>query len=151
MRHKSLSDAGCPVARSLDVIGDWWSLLIVRDALLGKTRFGEFRDSLGLAKNILAARLKKLVAEGILELVPAADGSAYQQYRLTEKGRSLYVVVAALAQWGNGSLFGAHEARRLLVDRATDIPLPPIELRSVDGRVLGAADTRLTAPGEIAA
>jgi DNA-binding HxlR family transcriptional regulator len=151
MRHKSLSDAGCPVARSLDVIGDWWSLLIVRDALLGKTRFGEFRDSLGLAKNILAARLKKLVAEGILELVPAADGSAYQQYRLTEKGRDLYVVVAALAQWGNGCLFAPDEARRLLVDRATDIPLPPIELRSVDGRVLGAADTRLTAPGEIAA
>jgi len=151
MQRRSLKDESCPVARSLDVIGDWWSLLIVRDALLGKTRFGEFRDSLGLAKNILAARLKKLVAEGILELEPAADGSPYQEYRLSEKGRSLYVVVAALAQWGNGCLFGEGEARRVLVDRATDEPLPPIALRSAEGKVLGSRDIRLTAPGEITA
>src|SRR5260370_5703649 len=72
VKRKSLAHSPCPVARSLDAIGEWWSLLIVRDALMGKRRFGEFQQSLGAARNILAARLKKLVACGILEQVPAA-------------------------------------------------------------------------------
>src|SRR3954454_2407742 len=93
-------DSECPVARSVDAIGDWWSLLIVRDAFAGKRRFGEFQRSLGVAKNILAARLKKLVADGVMELVPASDGSAFKEYALTEKGRSLLLVIVALGQWG---------------------------------------------------
>jgi len=81
---------GCAVARPLDVIGDSWSLLIVRDAFDGLRRFGEFQKSLGLAKNILSARLRSLVDHGVLEAVPASDGSAYQEYVLTEKGRGLF-------------------------------------------------------------
>lgn len=142
MQHRSLWNEGCAVARSLDVIGDWWSLLIVRDALLGKTRFGEFRESLGLAKNILAARLKKLVAAGILEQVPAAEGGAYLEYRLTEKGRGLYVVVAALWQWGEESLFMPGELKRALVDKHGR-KLPPLEVRDADGNVLGPGDYTL--------
>src|SRR5271154_4427394 len=91
MRRKNLDGAICPIARTLDVIGDWWSLLIVRDAFLGKRRFGEFQTSLGLAKNILSTRLRKLVSHGILEARPASDDSAYQEYALTEKGRSLCI------------------------------------------------------------
>ncbi len=75
----------CPIARSLDEIGDWWSLLIIRDAFLGKRRFGEFQKSLGAAKNILTTRLRVLVDDGILTTVPASDGSAYQEYVLTRK------------------------------------------------------------------
>ncbi len=106
VKRTSLDDATCPIARTLDVIGDWWSLLIVRDAMLGKRRFGEFQKSLGVAKNILAARLKTLVEQEILEIVPAADGGAYHDYVLTERGRSLYLVVSALRQWGEENMFG---------------------------------------------
>ena len=130
----------CPVARSVEAVGDWWSLLIVRDALTGKKRFGEFQTSLGVAKNILTARLKKLVADGVMELVPASDGSAYHEYALTEKGRGLFLVIAALGQWGcAGSEFK-------LVDRKKGRPVA-LELRSEDGRKLAPDDVRLV-PGE---
>jgi DNA-binding HxlR family transcriptional regulator len=142
MKRKSLCTAKCPIARTLDVIGDWWSLLIVRDAFLGKRRFGEFQTSLGLAKNILCARLRKLVAHGILKVVPASDGSAYQEYALTEKGRGLYLVLVALRQWGESCLFEEGEVNLLLVDRKSGQPVKPLELRSQDGRLLGPADLR---------
>jgi len=132
----------CPIARTLDVIGDWWSLLIVRDAFFGKRRFGEFQKSLGLAKNILCTRLQKLVAHGVLEAVPASDGSAYREYALTEKGRSLYIVLVALRQWGERCLFEKGEMDLLLVDRESGQPVKPLELRSQDGRLLGPADLR---------
>jgi len=105
MRHKSFKANLCPVARSLDTIGEWWSLLIVRDALFGVRRFSDFQKSLGLAKNVLSARLKKLVASGVMEQVPASDGSAYREYALTEKGRDLLPVLVALRQWGESYLF----------------------------------------------
>jgi DNA-binding HxlR family transcriptional regulator len=140
MKRKSLDTANCPIARTLDVIGDWWSLLIVRDAFLGKRRFSEFQKSLGLAKNILCVRLQKLVSHGVLTTGPASDGSAYQEYRLTEKGRSLYLVLVALRQWGERTLFEKGELDLLLVDRETGQPVKPLELRSQDGRLLGPAD-----------
>ncbi|OYU74580.1 MAG: transcriptional regulator, partial [Alphaproteobacteria bacterium PA3] len=77
-------------------MGDWWSLLIVRDALDGVRRFGEFQRSLGVAKNILSARLRALQAQGVLEQVPASDGSAFLEYQLTPKGRDLFEVVVSL-------------------------------------------------------
>jgi DNA-binding HxlR family transcriptional regulator len=142
MKRKSLCTEKCPIARTLDVIGDWWSLLIVRDAFLGKRRFGEFQKSLGLAKNILCARLQKLVSHGVLEMVPASDGSAYQEYALTEKGRGLYIVLVALRQWGESCLFEPGELDLVLVDRKSGQPVKPLELRSQDGRLLGSADLR---------
>src|SRR5258708_6416394 len=142
MKRKSLDMSHCPIARTLDVIGDWWSLLIVRDAFLGKRRFGEFQTSLGLAKNILSTRLRKLVSRGVLEARPASDGSAYQEYALTEKGRSLYIVLVALRQWGESCLFEEGELNLLLVDRESGQPVKPLELRSQDGRLLGPADLR---------
>lgn len=110
MRRKSLQGEACPIARSLDVIGDWWSLLIVRDPMLGLRRFGEFQKSLGLSKNILTQRLKRLVANGILDSVPASDGSAYRDYVLTRKGRDLSTVLIALRQWGVEHQFGGDPA-----------------------------------------
>src|SRR5262249_16242156 len=142
MKRKGLKTSKCPIARTLDVIGDWWSLLIVRDALLGKRRFGEFQKSLGLAKNILCARLRKLVSHGVLEAVPASDGSAYHEYALTEKGRDLYLVLVALHQWGERCLFEKGELDAQLVDRETGRPVSLFELRSQDGRLLGPADLR---------
>ncbi|MCC7142329.1 MAG: helix-turn-helix transcriptional regulator [Candidatus Eisenbacteria bacterium] len=148
MKRKSLDMAQCPIARTLDVIGDWWSLLIVRDALLGKRRFGEFQKSLGLAKNILSTRLRKLVLHGVLEVGPASDGSAYQEYALTEKGRGLYIVLVALRQWGETCLFKKGELELLLVDQRSGQPVQPLELRAKDGRILGPEDLGMVGPSD---
>jgi DNA-binding HxlR family transcriptional regulator len=142
MRRKSLTGAACPIARTLDVIGDWWSLLIVRDALRGRTRFGEIQASLGVSKNILTRRLRDLVRHGVLEMVPAADGSAYQEYRLTEKGRGLWPVIVALGQWGNEAM-PRIGPRQMLVDKETGHPVGKLELRARDGRLLKPGDTMM--------
>jgi DNA-binding HxlR family transcriptional regulator len=111
LRRKSFAHDGCPIRRSLDVVGDWWSLLIVRDAFAGVRRFSDFQRSLGSARNILTTRLKDLVAQGILTTEPASDGSAYQEYVLTEKGKALLPVMSALAQWGKTYLYRDGEAQ----------------------------------------
>jgi len=134
----------CPIARALDAIGDWWSLLIIRDALVfGRHRFGEFQKSLGLAKNILATRLRMLVDAGILSTVPASDGSAYQEYVLTDKGRGVFPILVALRQWSE--TFDAHpeEIGTLLVDRDKGLPVRKLELHAQDGRLLDIGDTAL--------
>jgi DNA-binding HxlR family transcriptional regulator len=147
MKRKSLEAALCPVARSLDSIGEWWSLLIVRDAFLGKRRFGEFQKSLGLAKNILAARLRKLVACGIFELKPASDGSAYQEYALTEKGRALGMVVTSLRVWGARWLFADDPQAPTVRDRASGEPIVGLGFRTSGGRLVPPADLEfVTAP-----
>lgn len=99
MRRTSLSDMPCPVARTLDVVGEWWTLLIVRDALLGARRFEDFKAT-GIADNILSARLRRLVDEGILERVPYRERPERHEYVLTPKGRALGTVVQALRGWG---------------------------------------------------
>jgi DNA-binding HxlR family transcriptional regulator len=141
VKRISHKDSSCGVARPLDAIGDWWSLLIVRDAFDGLRRFGEFQKNLGLAKNILAARLRNLVAHGIMDTVPASDGGAYREYVLTEKGRGLFPLLVALRQWGEDFFFEPDEAHVLLVDRKRGFPVRKLELRAQDGRVLGPEDT----------
>src|SRR5215475_492106 len=115
VKRTSLEDANCPVARSLDAIGDWWSLLIIRDAIDGVRRFSDFQKGLGVSKGILATRLRNLVALGILEMASASDGSAYQEYVLTRKGRDLFLVVVALRQWGEQHCFTRGEPHSVLV------------------------------------
>jgi DNA-binding HxlR family transcriptional regulator len=150
-KRTSHREARCPVARPLDAIGDWWSLLIIRDAFDGLHRFGEFQKNLGLAKNILSARLHNLVEHGILDTVPASDGSVYQEYVLTEKGRGLFPVLVALRQWGEDFFFQPDEAHVRLVDRKRGLPVRRLELRSQDGHLLGAADTVVKAVSDSAA
>lgn len=142
-KRTSHEDATCPVARPLDAIGDGWSLLIIRDAFDGLRRFGEFQKNLGLAKNILSARLQGLVKHGILETVPAGDGSPYLEYALTEKGRGLFPVLVALRQWSEEYFFDAAETRSRLVDRENHQPLAKLEIRAADGRLLNQADTEI--------
>lgn len=143
VKRVSLWDAGCPVARALDVIGDWWSLLIIRDAFDGVRRFSEFQTSLGIAKGVLATRLRDLTERGILETAPASDGTAYREYVLTEKGWNLFLVIVALRQWGEDHLYRPGEARSTLVDIETGAPVARLELRAEDGRSLGWSDTRV--------
>ena len=145
VKRTSLAHADCPIARSLDAIGDWWSLLIIRDALLGRRRFGEFQKSLGLAKNILTVRLRALVDRDILELAPASDGSAYQEYVLTPKGRGLFPVLVALRQWSEEFDEAPDEIATILVDRDKGRPVKKLELHAADGRLLGFGETTLKA------
>ncbi|WP_405656627.1 winged helix-turn-helix transcriptional regulator [Streptomyces sp. RK9] len=141
VRRTRLDESDCPVARSVDAIGDWWSLLIVRDAFDGSRRFGEFQRSLGVAKNILSTRLRSLVAGGILDVVPASDGSAYHEYVLTPKGQDLFPVIVALRQWGEGHFFESGEPHSELVDRRNGRPLRALEACAADGRRLAPEDT----------
>jgi len=143
MRHKSFKANACPVARSLDTIGEWWSLLIVRDALGGIRRFSDFQKSLGLAKNVLSTRLKKLVACGILEQVQASDGSAYREYALTPKGRELFPVIVALRQWGESYLFSRGEKRLQVLDKRTRKPVRRLEVQNAKGEILTVNDLEL--------
>ena len=138
--RKRMNTASCPVARALDVVGDRWSLLIVRDAFDGVSRFGEFQTSLGVARNILASRLKALVEEGVLEVRPASDGTAYQQYVLTPKGQGLFPVVVGLRQWGESNLFRRGEHHSRLVGRKSGKPIERLKVCGADGRDLAFGD-----------
>ncbi len=101
MRRTSLADFHCSVARTVDVIGEWWTPLIVRDAFYGRRRFEDFQRSLGLARNVLAARLDRLVESGIMERRRYQDRPPRDEYVLTEKGRDLFPVIAAMLAWGD--------------------------------------------------
>ncbi|MFW7251621.1 winged helix-turn-helix transcriptional regulator [Enterobacter sp. BNK-34] len=143
MSQKTVKAEYCPVARSVEAIGDRWSLLIVRNAFDGMTRFGDFQRSLGVARNILSDRLRKLVDADILTLQGASDGTAYQEYVLTDKGESLFPVVVALRQWGEQHLFAQGERHSLLVDRRTGKPVPFMAPAAQDGTVLLPGDTEV--------
>jgi DNA-binding HxlR family transcriptional regulator len=143
MQRRCLDDSTCPVARSLDNIGDWWTLLIVRDAMLGIRRFSDFQRSLGLARNVLSARLKKMVADGVMAMAPAADGTSYQEYQLTGKGEALLPVLVAVRQWGERYLFAPGEPHPELVDRGSGKALEKMRVRNVDGQERGVADLEL--------
>jgi DNA-binding HxlR family transcriptional regulator len=140
VKRKSLSEDKCPVARGLDIIGDWWTLLIVRDALAGVSRFNDFGRSLGVAKNSLSTRLKALVEHGILDIRPASDGSTYQEYVLTSKGSALAPVLISLAQWGTEHACKPGDTMSLFVDKKRKRQLKTIEMKASDGRVLQSSD-----------
>lgn len=103
MRSDPWSDAACPIARTMSVLGQRWAILIIREALLGRSRFSEFRQQLNVASDVLSARLSELVAAGILEVVDYREPGdrTRSRYVLTDSGRELVPVLAAMGQWGN--------------------------------------------------
>jgi DNA-binding HxlR family transcriptional regulator len=101
MQRTSFEDVNCSVAQCLEIVGEWWSLLIVRDAFLGVTRFEDLQARLGISRNILTQRLNRLVDKGVLKRVPYQERPPRSEYRLTEKGRDLWHVVTAMRQWGD--------------------------------------------------
>lgn len=141
VKRTSFEGDSCPIARSLEAIGDWWSLLIIREALFGLRRFGEFQAKLGMAKNILSARLRSLVDHGILSTAPASDGSAYQEYVLTPKGRGTFPILVALRQWSEEFDDHPEQIATILVDREKGRPVKKLEMHAEDGRLLMPADT----------
>jgi DNA-binding HxlR family transcriptional regulator len=115
MRRTSFANWPCSIARTVDLTGDWWTPLVMREAFYGARRFEQFQRQLGLSRNVLTQRLDRLVAEGMLERVPYQERPLRHEYRLTEKGRDFFTVLAAMIRWGDRWLAG--EAG------------PPIELR----------------------
>ena len=143
VKRTSFEHDDCPVARALDAIGDWWSMLIIRDALFGVSRFSEFQKRLGLAKNILSVRLRTLVDQGILKTAPASDGSAYQEYLPTPKGRGVFPILVAMRQWSEEFDERPEEIATILVDKEKGRPVRKLELYSQERRLLGVDDTAL--------
>ena len=141
-------DSTCPVARTIDIVGDKWSLLIIRDAFDGIRRFSQFQRSLGIAKNILAARLRDLVDAGVLRTEPAPGGSAYQEYVLTEKGEDLFALIISLRQWGQDHAFEPGEQHSALVDAATGERVPRLNYTTPDGHPVQRRQTRVRKVGE---
>ncbi|MCF5723291.1 winged helix-turn-helix transcriptional regulator [Pseudomonas syringae] len=142
MKRKCMEGNVCPVARALDVVGDWWTLLIIRDAFAGVTRFGDFQKHLGVAKNILATRLKDMVEQGLLQ---TSEVGARSEYQLTDKGRALMPVLVTLAQWGEAFTEPDDVGTRVLDARSLK-PVRKVEILAEDGRVLQLEDIVTQAP-----
>ena len=123
MGRKRFSEMNCGIGQALEALGDWWTLLIVRDAFFGARRFGDFESSLGIAKNILSARLQHLVDHGIIERVDVGSEGHRFEYRLTDKGRDLYGVIVTLADWGDEHMAGKKGPPVERVHRL-EVPMP---------------------------
>ncbi len=146
MGRKRFGDMNCGVAQALEALGDWWTLLIVRDAFFGARRFGEFERSLGIAKNILTTRLRRLVEHGVFERVAAGTAGDRYEYHLTAKGRALLPVLMALREWSDEWVFGRGNEPLILRERATGRRLPRLRVTNRDGRELKIEDIS-AAPG----
>lgn len=106
MKRTSFEHWQCSIAQAVEIIGDWWSLLILRDVFWGVHRFDALLADLGIARNVLSDRLRALIAHGVLEKIPYQDAPVRHEYRLTEKGRALWPVLLTMAQWGEAWTLG---------------------------------------------
>lgn len=140
MARKRFDDSSCSVARALNEVGDWWSLLIVLHAMYGTRRFVDFQQQLGIAKNILCDRLAKLVDNEVLRKVDVGEHGSRFEYRLTEKGRDLFPVVVALRQWGD-KWNPAPDGQPLdLRDRESGQPIQAVTVQNAKGEPLSIRD-----------
>jgi len=147
VRHRFAGD-NCSIARSLDILGDWWTLLVVREAFLGTRRFADFAARLPIARNILSARLAHLVTHGVLARVDAGVHGTRHEYELTPMGKDLITLMTALRQWGDRWVFGAGHEPVLVLDRRTGRPIPRLRLLDEQGEPLRAQDLDVVAgPG----
>lgn len=140
MARKRFDDSSCSVARALNEVGDWWSLLIVLQAMYGTRRFVDFQQELGIARNILGDRLARLVENQVLRKVEVGEHGSRQEYRLTDKGRDLFPVVIALRQWGDKWNPSPEGAPLNLRDRETDEPVRLITVQTESGKELSVRD-----------
>jgi DNA-binding HxlR family transcriptional regulator len=145
MRHRFARD-NCAIARSLDLLGDWWTLLVVREAFLGTRRFADFAANLAIARNILTARLDHLVEHGVLARVDAGVHGTRYEYELTAKGKDLATVMTALRQWGDRWVFGEGNEPVLVRDRRTGRPVPRLRILDEQGHPIGSRDLEVV-PG----
>jgi DNA-binding HxlR family transcriptional regulator len=140
MTRTSLSHFNCSAARAFDVVGDKWSLLILRDAFYGVSTFNAFRSRLGMTGNILTTRLEHLVASGVLLKLQEKPEIERYRYVLSESGKELFAVLVAFTQWGDKWLSGSGNEPIKILDRLDLKPVQDISLLSASGKRLGAKD-----------
>ena len=136
------------VGHVLDIIGEGWSILIIREAFLGTRRFEEFQGRLGIARNILTTRLKKLCANEILDRVPVKEGAKRHEYILTNKGKDMMPLLVALTQWGDKWVYGENNVPLIFLDRDQGEPIASVQVFSASGEVLRPRNVMIKAgPG----
>jgi len=150
MQRKSFADMACPIARSLEQVGEWWSILILRDAFAGKTRFDEFQQSLGIAPNMLSRRLAALVAAGMLERRPYSERPPRHEYVLSDRGRDFRTVLLALLDFGHRHFAVAGGGTRI-VDARTGATAEPMLVDRRTGQPLIGPDYKITRPSSATA
>ena len=144
MKYKSFDHMNCSLAQTLNIIGERWTLLILRDAFFGTKRFSQFERSLGIAKNILSARLNTLIEEGIMKRRQSAEG-AHTEYVLTEQGLDLQPVLLSMTHWGDRHRPNAKGERLVFVEKKNGEPIRRMSATSGDGRPLQPRDIRAIA------
>ncbi|WP_414158017.1 winged helix-turn-helix transcriptional regulator [Pseudomonas sp. BNK-45] len=144
MQRKSLIEAECPIARSLERVGEWWSILIMRDALHGLRRFDEFSRSLDIAPNMLTRRLNALVEAGLLERRAYSERPLRHEYVPTAKGEDFRVVLLAFVAWGNRHFAPEGESVQL-IERESGRPVQPVMADRVDGHLVALQDCTVQA------
>jgi DNA-binding HxlR family transcriptional regulator len=144
-----LEDRECPLSTTVGHIGEWWTLLILHDVFDGYTRFDQFQENLGISSSMLTARLKTLVAGGLLERRPYQANPTRHEYILTGLGRSLRPVIVALAAWGNSRL-APEERSMILVDARTGEETEPVVVDAATGRLLDDSDAFIYTSGPAA-
>jgi DNA-binding HxlR family transcriptional regulator len=149
MQRKSFDGMSCPIARSLEHVGEWWSILILRDAARGMTRFDEFQKSLGIAPNMLTRRLSGLVEAGFLERRQYSERPPRDEYVLTPRGQDFRPVLWAIMAFGNRH-FAPEGESVVLVDAETGLRADPVLIDRVSGKAMTPATFR-PAPGPAAA
>jgi DNA-binding HxlR family transcriptional regulator len=144
MQHKDFNDMQCPVARSLERVGEWWSILILRDAFNGLTRFDEFQKSLRIVPTTLTRRLNELVDSGLLERRRYSERPPRDEYVLTTRGVDFRPIVWAMIEWGNKH-FSPEGPSVVIVDAKTGTPAQPMFIDALSGRALKAPEFKVTA------
>src|SRR5580658_2550 len=151
MERKSFANMDCSVAQCLEVIGEWWSMLILRDAFMGVTRFEDFQRRLGISRNILQNRLTTLVDAGVLVRVPYSEHPPRDDYRLTDKGRDLWPVLTAMRRWGDRHAAPSGPPVQILHKASGPVAEPELVCSPCSQRV-GPRDFKaVPGPGRVAA
>ena len=144
--RRRFDEMNCSIAQALEVLGDWWTLLIIREAFLGTRRFADFEANLGISKSVLARRLRQLIDHEVLEAIDAGQFGRRLEYRLTARGKDLVTVITALRQWGDRWIHGEGREPLLVLDRRTGRPLPRLRIVDEAGAPVAAGDM-VVAPG----
>jgi DNA-binding HxlR family transcriptional regulator len=141
MRRTRFDNDPCPIARTTDLLGDWWTPLVLRELLLGCRRFGDLHGRLGINRSLLTERLRRLEADGLVVRHRYSDHPPRDEYEPTEKGRALWEVLAAMWSYGREWLFD-EPVDIDLVDRSTNRPIRPVVIDATTGRPLDPLTTR---------
>ena len=144
--RRRFKDQDCSVAQALEVLGDWWTLLLVREAFMGARRFADFEAELDISKNILSARLEHLVVHGVLARVDAGVHGTRYEYELTPMGKDLATLMTALRQWGDRWIYGEGREPLLALDRRSGRRIPRLRILDNEGRSIAGRYIAL-APG----